>query len=87
LIAHGIHIVIFEGNFLDCGQSAVEVLADLHETLKLFGTALVQKYRISEVKKVYPMQWMNVNDQHIERIAGRMLCQVTVTDSDFVWGQ
>jgi hypothetical protein len=57
LIAHGIHIVVFEGNFRNCGQNAVEVLADPHETLKLFGTALVQKYRISEVKKVYRMQW------------------------------
>jgi DNA-directed RNA polymerase subunit beta' len=90
LIAHGKHIIVHEGDFINKGQNLTDGSPDPHEILSILGPANLQEYLISEIQKVYRLQGVVINDKHIEIIVACMLRKVRVTepgDSDFFWGE
>lgn len=67
-----------EWDFVYKGQILTTGALDVDEYKDIVGDLEVQKYMISEVKKVYSAQWQDVNDRHIEVIVKQLFSKVFI---------
>lgn len=84
------HITVFEGEFVDKGETIAEGELTPHDILRLRGIEELADYLVKEIQDVYRLQGVKINDKHIEAIIRQMLRKVEVTasgDSDFVKGE
>ncbi len=84
------HITVFEGEFVEKGETIAEGELTPHDILRLRGIEELADYLVKEIQDVYRLQGVKINDKHIEAIIRQMLRKVEVTasgDSDYVKGE
>ncbi|NOQ35096.1 MAG: DNA-directed RNA polymerase subunit beta' [Methylococcaceae bacterium] len=83
------HITVFEGEFVEKGETIAEGELTPHDILRLRGVTELTAYLVKEIQDVYRLQGVKINDKHIEAIIRQMLRKVEVTasgDSAFTKG-
>ena len=84
------HITVFEGEFVEKGETIAEGELTPHDILRLRGIEELADYLVKEIQDVYRLQGVKINDKHIEVIIRQMLRKIEITasgDSDFVKGE
>jgi len=84
------HITVFEGEFVDKGETIAEGELTPHDILRLRGVTELTTYLVKEIQDVYRLQGVKINDKHIEAIVRQMLRKVEITasgDSDYTKGE
>ncbi|NOQ36121.1 MAG: DNA-directed RNA polymerase subunit beta', partial [Methylococcaceae bacterium] len=84
------HITVFEGEFVDKGETIAEGELTPHDILRLRGIEELASYLVKEIQDVYRLQGVKINDKHIEAIIRQMLRKVEITasgETDFVKGE
>jgi len=83
------HITVFEGEFVEKGETIAEGELTPHDILRLRGIEELANYLVKEIQDVYRLQGVKINDKHIEAIIRQMLRKVEITasgDSSFLKG-
>ncbi len=84
------HITVFEGEFVEKGETIAEGELTPHDILRLRGVKELADYLVKEIQDVYRLQGVKINDKHIECIIRQMLRKVEITssgDTDYVKGE
>ncbi|MEQ1638534.1 MAG: DNA-directed RNA polymerase subunit beta' [Methylococcales bacterium] len=84
------HITVFEGEFVEKGETIAEGELTPHDILRLRGVEELANYLVKEIQDVYRLQGVKINDKHIEVIIRQMLRKVDITaagDTNFVKGE
>jgi DNA-directed RNA polymerase subunit beta' len=84
------HITVFEGEFVEKGETIAEGELTPHDILRLRGIEELADYLVKEIQDVYRLQGVKINDKHIEAIIRQMLRKVEITasgDTDYVKGE
>ncbi len=84
------HITVFEGEFVEKGETIAEGELTPHDILRLRGVEELADYLVKEIQDVYRLQGVGINDKHIEAIIRQMLRKVDITaagETDFVKGE
>jgi DNA-directed RNA polymerase subunit beta' len=84
------HINVFEGEYVERGETLVEGPLNPHDVLRLLGVNALANYLVNEIQDVYRLQGVKINDKHIEVIIRQMLRKVIVADpgdSNFIKGE
>lgn len=84
------HITVFEGEFVEKGETIAEGELTPHDILRLRGVEELADYLVKEIQDVYRLQGVSINDKHIEAIIRQMLRKVDITaagDTEFVKGE
>ncbi len=84
------HITVFEGEFVEKGETIAEGELTPHDILRLRGVEELTTYLVKEIQDVYRLQGVKINDKHIEAIIRQMLRKVEITaagDSSFMKGE
>ncbi len=84
------HITVFEGEFVEKGETIAEGELTPHDILRLRGVEELADYLVKEIQDVYRLQGVKINDKHIEAIIRQMLRKVEITasgGSEFVKGE
>jgi DNA-directed RNA polymerase subunit beta' len=84
------HITVFEGEFVEKGETIAEGELTPHDILRLRGVEELANYLVKEIQDVYRLQGVGINDKHIEAIIRQMLRKVDITasgETDFVKGE
>jgi len=74
------HIVVFEGEHVEQGETVVDGMPNPQDILRLLGVSALASYIVNEVQEVYRLQGVKINDKHIEVIVRQMLRKVEITD-------
>ena len=74
------HVLVFEGEQVERGETIVDGPANPHDILRLLGTNALLSFIVNEVQEVYRLQGVKINDKHIEVIVRQMLRKVEITD-------
>ena len=74
------HIVVFEGERVEKGETIVEGMPNPQDILRLLGVNEFANYVVNEVQEVYRLQGVKINDKHIEVIVRQMLRKVEIMD-------
>lgn len=74
------HITVFEGEFVEKGETIAEGELTSRDILRLRGVEELSDYLVKEIQDVYRLQGVNINDKHIEAIIRQMLRKVDITD-------
>ncbi|MGR9052945.1 MAG: DNA-directed RNA polymerase subunit beta', partial [Gammaproteobacteria bacterium] len=83
------HITVFEGEFVEKGETIAEGELTPHDILRLRGVEDLANYLVKEIQDVYRLQGVKINDKHIEAIIRQMLRKVEISapgDTDFLKG-
>jgi len=75
------HITVFEGEFVEKGETIAEGELTPHDILRLRGVTELTAYLVKEIQDVYRLQGVKINDKHIEAIIRQMLRKVEITAS------
>jgi DNA-directed RNA polymerase subunit beta' len=75
------HIVVFEGEHVEKGETVVDGEFDPRDILRLLGVERLAAYLVKEIQDVYRLQGVKINDKHIEAIIRQMLRKVEITDA------
>jgi len=74
------HIVVFEGEHVEKGETVVDGESDPRDILRLLGVERLAAYLVKEIQDVYRLQGVKINDKHIEAIIRQMLRKVEITE-------
>ena len=74
------HIVVFEGERVERGETLVEGMPNPQDILRLLGVNAFANYVVNEMQEVYRLQGVKINDKHIEVITRQMLRKVEISD-------
>jgi len=80
LISKWRHITVFEGEYVEKGETIAEGELTPHDILRLRGIEDLANYLVKEIQDVYRLQGVKINDKHIEAIIRQMLRKVEITD-------
>ena len=83
------HITVFEGEYVEKGETIAEGELTPHDILRLRGIEELANYLVKEIQDVYRLQGVKINDKHIEAIIRQMLRKVEITasgDTSFIKG-
>ncbi len=89
LISKWRHITVFEGEYVEKGETIAEGELTPHDILRLRGVEELSNYLVKEIQDVYRLQGVKINDKHIEAIIRQMLRKVEITasgDTSFLKG-
>jgi len=75
------HVIVFEGERVEKGETIVDGEPDPHDILRLLGVEALDEYLVKEIQDVYRLQGVKINDKHIEVIVRQMLRKVEIMDS------
>jgi len=67
------HVLVFEGEQVQKGETIVDGAPNPHDILRLLGVSALANYIVNEVQEVYRLQGVKINDKHIEVIVRQML--------------
>ncbi len=67
------HVLVFEGEQVQKGETVVDGAPNPHDILRLLGVSALANYIVNEVQEVYRLQGVKINDKHIEVIVRQML--------------
>ncbi|MEJ2402211.1 MAG: DNA-directed RNA polymerase subunit beta' [Xanthomonadales bacterium] len=74
------HIIVFEGERVERGETIVDGEPNPHDILRLLGVEALDDYLVKEIQDVYRLQGVKINDKHIEVIVRQMLRKVEIED-------
>jgi DNA-directed RNA polymerase subunit beta' len=74
------HVIVFEGERVEKGETIVDGEPNPHDVLRLLGVAALDEYLVKEIQDVYRLQGVKINDKHIEVIVRQMLRKAEVMD-------
>jgi DNA-directed RNA polymerase subunit beta' len=74
------HVVVFEGEHVEKGETVVDGESDPRDILRLLGVERLAAYLVKEIQDVYRLQGVKINDKHIEAIIRQMLRKVEITE-------
>ncbi|TAN08179.1 MAG: DNA-directed RNA polymerase subunit beta' [Rhodanobacteraceae bacterium] len=74
------HIVVFEGEHVEKGETVVDGESDPRDILRLLGVERLAAYLVKEIQDVYRLQGVKINDKHIEAIIRQMLRKVEISE-------
>jgi len=74
------HIIVFEGEHVEKGETVVDGEPNPHDILRLLGVEQLAAYLVKEIQDVYRLQGVKINDKHIEVIIRQMLRKVEITE-------
>ncbi len=74
------HVIVFEGEQVEKGETIVDGEPNPHDILRLLGVEALDGYLVKEIQDVYRLQGVKINDKHIEAIVRQMLRKAEVTD-------
>jgi DNA-directed RNA polymerase subunit beta' len=74
------HIIVFEGERVEKGETIVDGEPNPHDILRLLGVEALDEYLVKEIQDVYRLQGVKINDKHIEVIVRQMLRKVEIMD-------
>ena len=75
------HIIVFEGEHVEKGETVVDGEPNPHDILRLLGVEPLAAYLVKEIQDVYRLQGVKINDKHIEAIIRQMLRKVEISDT------
>jgi len=75
------HIIVFEGEHVEKGETVVDGEPNPHDILRLLGVEPLAAYLVKEIQDVYRLQGVKINDKHIETIIRQMLRKVEISDA------
>ena len=75
------HIIVFEGEHVEKGETIVDGEPNPHDILRLLGVEALDEYLVKEIQDVYRLQGVKINDKHIEVIVRQMLRKVEIKQS------
>jgi len=84
------HVNVFEGEHVEKGEVIADGEPNPHDILHLLGVSALAEYLVQEIKDVYRLQGVKINDKHIEVIIRQMLRKAEIThpgDSRFLKGE
>ena len=84
------HVIVFEGEHVEKGETVVDGEPNPHDILRLLGVEPLSAYLVKEIQDVYRLQGVRINDKHIEVIIRQMLRKVEITiagDTRFLRGE
>ncbi|MGA8279241.1 MAG: DNA-directed RNA polymerase subunit beta' [Rhodanobacteraceae bacterium] len=73
------HVIVFEGEHVEKGETVVDGEPNPHDILRLLGVEPLAAYLVKEIQDVYRLQGVKINDKHIEAIIRQMLRKVEIT--------
>jgi DNA-directed RNA polymerase subunit beta' len=74
------HVIVFEGEHVEKGETVVDGEPNPHDILRLLGVEPLAAYLVKEIQDVYRLQGVKINDKHIEAIIRQMLRKMEVTE-------
>jgi DNA-directed RNA polymerase subunit beta' len=74
------HVIVFEGERVEKGETVVDGEPDPHDILRLLGVEALDDYLVKEIQDVYRLQGVKINDKHIEVIVRQMLRKTEILD-------
>jgi len=74
------HVVVFEGEHVEKGETVVDGESDPRDILRLLGVERLAGYLVKEIQDVYRLQGVKINDKHIEAIIRQMLRKVEIIE-------
>ena len=74
------HVLVFEGEHVEKGETVVDGAPNPHDILRLLGVSELANYIVNEVQEVYRLQGVKINDKHIEVIVRQMLRKAEIED-------
>jgi len=74
------HVIVFEGEHVEKGETIVDGEPNPHDILRLLGVEPLAAYLVKEIQDVYRLQGVKINDKHIEAIIRQMLRKVEISD-------
>ena len=84
------NVNVFEGEYVEKGETISDGPSNPHEILRLLGIDELSNYIGKEVQDVYRLQGVKINDKHIEVILRQMLRKAIIIspgDSNFFVGE
>ena len=84
------HVIVFEGEHVEKGETVVDGEPNPHDILRLLGVEPLAAYLVKEIQDVYRLQGVKINDKHIEAIIRQMLRKAEITepgDTTFLRGE
>jgi len=84
------HVLVFEGEHVERGETIVDGSPNPHDILRLLGVNKLASYIVNEVQEVYRLQGVKINDKHIEVIVRQMLRKAEMVepgDTRFLRGE
>jgi DNA-directed RNA polymerase subunit beta' len=75
------HVIVFEGERVEKGETIVDGEPNPHDILRLLGVEALAEYLVKEIQDVYRLQGVGINDKHIEVIVRQMLRKAEILDS------
>jgi DNA-directed RNA polymerase subunit beta' len=73
------HVIVFEGERVEKGETIVDGEPNPHDILRLLGVEALNDYLVKEIQDVYRLQGVKINDKHIEVIVRQMLRKVEIS--------
>ncbi|MCW8873153.1 MAG: DNA-directed RNA polymerase subunit beta', partial [Xanthomonadales bacterium] len=74
------HVIVFEGERVEKGETIVDGEPNPHDILRLLGVEALDDYLVKEIQDVYRLQGVKINDKHIEVIVRQMLRKAEIMD-------
>jgi DNA-directed RNA polymerase subunit beta' len=74
------HVIVFEGEHVEKGETVVDGEPNPHDILRLLGVEHLASYLVKEIQDVYRLQGVRINDKHIETIIRQMLRKVEIAE-------
>ncbi|WP_067648369.1 DNA-directed RNA polymerase subunit beta' [Dokdonella koreensis] len=74
------HVIVFEGEHVEKGETVVDGEPNPHDILRLLGVEPLAAYLVKEIQDVYRLQGVKINDKHIESIIRQMLRKVEISE-------
>jgi len=74
------HVIVFEGERVEKGETIIIGEPDPHDILRLLGVEALDDYLVKEIQDVYRLQGVRINDKQIEVIVRQMLRKIEVKD-------
>jgi len=75
------HVIVFEGEHVEKGETVVDGEPNPHDILRLLGVEPLAAYLVKEIQDVYRLQGVKINDKHIEAIIRQMLRKVEIVEA------
>ena len=75
------HLIVFEGERVEKGETIADGEPNPHDILRLMGVEALSDYLTKEIQDVYRLQGVKINDQHIEVIVRQMLRKAEIRES------
>lgn len=83
-------LLVRDGDTVEAGERLCDGNFDPHDILAILGENALQNYLMNEIRDVYRMQGVSINDKHIGVIVRQMLRKIeviSVGDTRFIYGQ